>query len=92
MPYKDPEQKRQWERDHREERNARRRTSAPVRATGQTDVEHPIPSRIADQRKKTAGNIVALLMGIAFLFTMLLVAWRSRGLADPSGQPQTVEG
>ncbi len=25
MPYKDPERKRQWEREHREERNARRR-------------------------------------------------------------------
>jgi hypothetical protein len=24
MPYKDPERKRQWERDHREQRNARR--------------------------------------------------------------------
>ena len=27
MPYKDPERKRQWEREHLEERNARRRTS-----------------------------------------------------------------
>ena len=25
MPYKDPELKRQWEQEHREERNARRR-------------------------------------------------------------------
>jgi hypothetical protein len=25
MPYKDPEPKRQWEREHREQRNARRR-------------------------------------------------------------------
>ena len=29
MPYKDPERKRQWEREHREERNARRRDFAP---------------------------------------------------------------
>ena len=26
MPYKDPERKRQWEREHREQRNAMRRT------------------------------------------------------------------
>ena len=25
MPYQDPERKRQWEREHREQRNARRR-------------------------------------------------------------------
>jgi hypothetical protein len=25
MPYKDPERKRQWEQEHREQRNARRR-------------------------------------------------------------------
>ena len=30
MPYKDPERKRQWEREHREERNARRRKAVPV--------------------------------------------------------------
>jgi hypothetical protein len=27
MPYKDPSRKRQWEREHHEERNARRRRS-----------------------------------------------------------------
>jgi hypothetical protein len=26
MPYKDPEHKRQWEREHRQQRNAKRRT------------------------------------------------------------------
>jgi len=35
MPYKDPERKREWERQHREERNARRRT----RRSSQVDVQ-----------------------------------------------------
>jgi hypothetical protein len=29
MAYKDPERKRQWEREHREQRNARRRAQPP---------------------------------------------------------------
>jgi hypothetical protein len=63
MPYKDPEHKRQWEREHREQRNAWRRTSAP----GRTSVERPMPDWLADEMRKTTGNIVALLMGISFL-------------------------
>lgn len=34
MPYKNPERKRQWEREHREERNARRRKAVEALARG----------------------------------------------------------
>ena len=39
MPYKDPEHKRQWEREHREERNARQRNAASGQA------KHPYCSK-----------------------------------------------
>ena len=38
MPYKDPVRKRQWEREHRERRNARRRTQRVAPGSGQDTV------------------------------------------------------
>ncbi|SPF36938.1 hypothetical protein SBA1_170057 [Candidatus Sulfotelmatobacter kueseliae] len=38
MPYKDPERKRQWEREHHEERNARRRVQRLNTGSGQPSV------------------------------------------------------
>src|SRR5215469_14488344 len=35
MPYKNPEDKRQWERKHRQQRNARRRTQRVAPGSGQ---------------------------------------------------------
>ena len=46
MPYKDPERKRQWEREHREERNARRRTQRLSVGSGQLPVSKPNPARV----------------------------------------------
>lgn len=40
MPYKDPERKRQWEREHREHRNAQRRTRRQI-ASGDSKVQKP---------------------------------------------------
>jgi ferric-dicitrate binding protein FerR (iron transport regulator) len=41
MPYKDPERKRQWEREHREQRNARRRTQRLDAGSGQRTAAKP---------------------------------------------------
>jgi len=44
MPYKDPELKRQWEREHREERNARRRKFSSKSEPSNLDTPLPDPN------------------------------------------------
>jgi len=40
MPYKNPERKRQWEREHREQRNARRRMQDVNARSGRHQKSH----------------------------------------------------
>jgi len=61
MPYKDPERKRQWEREHREERNAMRRAQR-IAAENRPPLPKPTPDPIAPQ-KPTSGW--KALLGIA---------------------------
>ncbi len=61
MPYKDPERKRQWEREHREERNAIRRTRRIV-AENRQAIAKPVPDPVQPE-KPTSGWKV--LLGIA---------------------------
>jgi hypothetical protein len=70
MPYKNPERKRQWEQEHREERNARRRKQPLT-----------VPYRVHDPlslRETTAGwTVVAAIGGVMVAVGMvLLAAWR----------------
>jgi hypothetical protein len=70
MPYKDPERKRQWEQEHRAERNARRRKQPLT-----------IPYRVHDPlslREPTTGwKVAAGIGGLALAFGMgLLAVWR----------------
>ena len=67
MPYKDPERNRQWEQEHRGERNARRPLTVPYRV-------HDPPSL----RETTAGWTVAAAIGGVMLTVgmVLLAAWR----------------
>lgn len=63
MPYKDPERKRQWEQDHREERNARRRASAvPARVVPilRTKVSTGTPDPSSAAAKSTREIVTAL--------------------------------
>jgi uncharacterized membrane protein len=63
MPYKDAENKRQWEREHREQRNARRRQRRL-----QMQNEPAILKRVADPiPAKEKGSGWAILMGIGVL-------------------------
>jgi len=49
MPYKNPEDKRQWEREHRVERSTRRRVqNAPAAQV----VRNPAPDPVVDQKAK----------------------------------------
>lgn len=73
MPYKNPERKRQWEREHREERNARRRT-----APGAQVIYAP-----ANQKSENLDTIAGLVLGLVFVLIALFAAWRSGRALEP---------
>ena len=65
MPYKDPERKRQWEREHREERNARRRRARLGIGSGQPEILGPAPDPASDQKRwSTWKTLIGLAVGI----------------------------
>ena len=72
MPYKNPEDKRRWEREHRQERNARRiKQERQELATGAERIPRkPTPDPIAT--KKTKGGWKVLLGGAVALVVMFL--------------------
>jgi hypothetical protein len=78
MPYKDPERKRQWEREHREQRNERRRIPSPAVSSEPSRIEMPMPDPISGQESEPGMNIVVfLVMGFTFLLLVLFAGWRS---------------
>ena len=84
MPYKDQERKRQWERDHREERNARRRKSISSHSSEPLDTDARLPDPNSAQVTVTSMNVaIGRMMGLAFLLTVLIVIWRFRSYAHP---------
>jgi hypothetical protein len=82
MPYKDPERKRQWEREHREERNARRRR--PVFPAHMTpNVPKPAPDPISNQEPGSAWEVMAGMIVVALAVGItLLMSWRT-GASGP---------
>ena len=50
MPYKNPERKHQWEREHREQRNAVRKTQRHNRRSGQHSAPKPVIDIVAALR------------------------------------------
>jgi LPXTG-motif cell wall-anchored protein len=84
MPYKDPERKPQWEREHREERNAMRRTRSLPVVPGRPR-ETAMPDLITEQKADTGSNVIAALAVGMFLLALLFAAWRSRRkVSEPS--------
>ena len=75
MPYKDPERKRQWEREHREERNARRRTNSPPIVLNRPR-EAATADLITEQKADTGANMIAALVVGMSLLALLFAAWR----------------
>jgi len=71
MPYKDPERKRQWEREHREQRNERRRTAHPVVSSELSSVEMPMPDPGSNQGSQ---DIWIALLGLAVAIGVVLLA------------------
>lgn len=83
MPYKDLEPKRQWEREHRQERNARRRKSMSNRSIEPAGVDAPLPDPNSAHVPLTGMNVVmSVMMGLASLLTVLIVMWRLRSSTD----------
>lgn len=60
MPYKNPKDKKRWEREHREIRNSRRRQS---RLESQTNdfVQPAVPDPISQQNSKNGWKMLAAL-------------------------------
>ena len=84
MPYKDSERKRQWEREHREERNARRRKSMSSRSPAPSGVDATLHDPNSTQVPLTTMNVaIGLMMGLAFLLTVLIAMWGFATSTDP---------
>ena len=76
MPYKDPERKRQWEREHREERNARRRRFSSNDLSEPSAIDAPLPDRDSTQAPLSSVSVATGVMGLALLLTVLVLLWR----------------
>ena len=81
MPYKNPERKRQWEREHREQRNAQRRIR-------RLEAENDIIARKAapdpnshHQRKGGWKGIIGLVVGLGVVLLATLA-----GVSLPKGE------
>lgn len=86
MPYKDPERKRQWEREHREQRNARRRTLQLAVLPSGPRSETPMSDPITDERSDPGANLIpVLVIGFTFLVILLVAGWRFFGILEPGG-------
>jgi len=61
MPYKDPDRKRQWEREHREQRNARRRIQhqdgRAARPAGQKPASDRISAQVLQEKRRITAEI-----------------------------------
>lgn len=77
MPYKDPERKRQWEREHREQRNTRRRELRLAEQTISTPkpMPDPIPSSPPASGWK---HILGLAVGVGIIVLGALAGLTSR--------------
>ena len=68
MPYKDPERKRQWEREHRAQRNAQRKTRRSGTSHTLADVK-PVRELGSNSAKDKAvwKSLVALAIGLGVI-------------------------
>ena len=88
MPYKDPERKRQWECDHREQRNARRRKVVFQEANNDPQNRAPDPCFQVGNLWTIAAGVAVVLMviAIAFIATRPAPGSRSDSQAEDAGR------
>jgi hypothetical protein len=72
MPYKDVERKRQWEQQHREQRNARRRAQRLAARSGHLMTPNPAPDPVS--RQKPQGTLKTILGWAVGIGVVLLPA------------------
>jgi hypothetical protein len=73
MPYKDPERKRQWEREHREQRNEARRRLREAKNFGSPRGM----TASTTMKRESQTNVVGFAVGVGILF-LLLLGWHDR--------------
>ncbi len=72
MPYKDPERKKQWEREHRAERTARRKRQR-VSARMEFAAPKPAPDPASDQKPRSRWKaFLGLAIGLGFVLLATL--------------------
>jgi hypothetical protein len=69
VPYKDPERKRQWEREHRQERNGQRKKRR-LDAQGRLSVLRQVPDPISVKETQSGWK---LIVGLALAFGAMLL-------------------
>ena len=82
MSYKDPERKRQWEREHREQRNAARRKQPLPPGSGQYATPKPTRDPISTQQSGDGWKVlasIALGIGVVLLGLALGVPLPDQG-------------
>jgi hypothetical protein len=86
MPYKDPERKRQWEREHRPERNARRRKGRLAIGSGRPEIAWLTPDPASDHQPNTGWNVVAGIVSLVVMVGMILIAkWSGVLMSESDG-------
>jgi ferric-dicitrate binding protein FerR (iron transport regulator) len=86
MAYKNPEDKRRWEREHREQRNAQRRTprlGAQMEPFVPRSAPDPFPAKEPESSRMVVAGIGAFVLAVVIV---LLAAWGGMGA---SGFPST---
>ena len=90
MPYIDPERNRQWELEHREKRNARRRARALAFADDRSCSEPPMFDPTISQASNRRINLIpALSVGLTILTILLFAGWRPVAFRNRPGPGQT---
>jgi hypothetical protein len=85
MPYKDPERKRRWEREHVNKGMRRRTLQLAVSPSGfryETSMSDPI----TDKRSDSGADLIpVLVIGFTFVGMLLVAGWRFSGILEPGG-------
>jgi len=80
MPYKDPERKRQWEQEHCDQRNARRRAQRIAMRLQKPRVQKTEPDSISDQKPQSIWTVVAKIAGFALAVGIGVARRSERGV------------
>jgi hypothetical protein len=96
MPYRNPEDKRRWEQDHRQQRNERRREQRLGSQIAITIPKpQPDPTTHADPNSATIVMAIVIILFSVGLLLVVLKLWdvrKEKFASQPAPDPQTPEG